>query len=233
MELSKRLQAVADLVSDGLVVADVGTDHGYIPIYLIETKKTPKAFAMDVNKGPLLRAEEHIREHGLHDLIETRLSDGVSALQPGECECVVIAGMGGALTVKILEEGKEVFRNLKEFVLQPQSELQKVREYLCQNAYCIVEENMVLDDGKYYPMFRVVNEPSPEYHSVELRYGKLLLEQKNAILKAFLEKEKAGKEMIFANLQKNDGEHIEVRKKEIQEELEGIKYALQRYYEGD
>lgn len=233
MELSKRLQAVADLVSDGLVVADVGTDHGYIPIYLIETKKTPKAFAMDVNKGPLLRAEEHIREHGLHDLIETRLSDGVSALQPGECECVVIAGMGGALTVKILEEGKEVFRNLKEFVLQPQSELQKVREYLCQNAYCIVEENMVLDDGKYYPMFRVVNEPSPEYHSVELRYGKLLLEQKNAILKVFLEKEKAGKEMIFANLQKNDGEHIEVRKKEIQEELEGIKYALQRYYEGD
>ena len=233
MELSKRLQAVADLVSDGLVVADVGTDHGYIPIYLIETKKTPKAFAMDVNKGPLLRAEEHIREHGLHDLIETRLSDGVSAMQPGECECVVIAGMGGALTVKILEEGKEVFRNLKEFVLQPQSELQKVREYLCQNAYCIVEENMVLDDGKYYPMFRVVNEPSPEYHSVELRYGKLLLEQKNAILKAFLEKEKAGKEMIFANLQKNDGEHIEVRKKEIQEELEGIKYALQRYYEGD
>ena len=233
MELSKRLQAVADLVSDGLVVADVGTDHGYIPIYLIETKKSPKAFAMDVNKGPLLRAKEHIAEHGLISSIETRLSDGVRALKKGECDCVVVAGMGGALTIKIMEEGKDVFRNLKEFVLQPQSELQKVRAYLYQNAYSIVEENMVLDDGKFYPMFRVINGQSQEYHAIELCYGKLLLEQKNAVLKTFLQKEKAVKELILSNLEQSFGEHIEARRKEIQEELEGIEYALQRYYEGN
>ena len=233
MELSKRLQAVADLVSEGLVVADVGTDHGYIPIYLIETKKSPKAFAMDVNKGPLLRAKEHIAEHGLDAHIETRLSDGVRALKIGECECVVVAGMGGALTIKIMEEGKEIFRNLKEFVLQPQSELQKVRAYLYQKAYSIVEENMVLDDGKFYPMFRVINGQSEEYHAIELCYGKLLLEQKNAVLKNFLEKEKAVKELILSNLEQSFGEHIETRRKEIQEELEGIEYALQRYYEGN
>ncbi len=233
MELSKRLQAVADLVSEGLVVADVGTDHGYIPIYLIETKKSPKAFAMDVNKGPLLRAKEHIAEHGLEAYIETRLSDGVQALKKGECDCVVVAGMGGALTIKIMEEGKDIFRNLKEFVLQPQSELQKVRAYLYQNAYSIVEENMVLDDGKFYPMFRVINGQSQEYHAIELCYGKLLLEQKNAVLKTFLEKEKAVKELILSNLEQSFGEHIETRRKEIQEELEGIEYALQRYYEGN
>ena len=233
MELSKRLQAVADLVSEGLVVADVGTDHGYIPIYLIETKKSPKAFAMDVNKGPLLRAKEHIAEHGLETRIETRLSDGVRALQKGECDCVVVAGMGGALTIKIMEEGKDIFRNLKEFVLQPQSELQKVRAYLCENAYFIAEENMVLDDGKFYPMFRVINGQSEEYHAIELCYGKLLLEQKNAVLKNFLEKEKAVKELILSNLEQSFGEHIETRRKEIQEELEGIEYALQRYYEGN
>ena len=233
MDLSKRLQAVADLDSEGLVVADVGTDHGYIPIYLIETKKSPKAFAMDVNKGPLLRAKEHIAEHGLETCIETRLSDGVRALQKGECDCVVVAGMGGALTIKIMEEGKDIFRNLKEFVLQPQSELQKVRAYLCENAYFIVEENMVLDDGKFYPMFRVINGQSEEYHAIELCYGKLLLEQKNAVLKTFLQKEKAVKELILSNLEQSFGEHIEARRKEIQEELEGIEYALQRYYEGN
>ncbi len=233
MELSKRLQAVVDLVSNGLVVADVGTDHGYIPIYLIETKKSPKAFAMDVNKGPLLRAKEHIAEHGLDACIETRLSDGVRALKKGECECVVVAGMGGALTIKIMEEGKDIFRNLKEFVLQPQSELQKVRAYLYQNAYSIVEENMVLDDGKFYPMFRVINGQSEQYHAIELCYGKLLLEQKNAVLKNFLEKEKTVKELILSNLEQSFGEHIETRRKEIQEELEGIEYALQRYYEGN
>ena len=233
MELSKRLQAVADLVSEGLVVADVGTDHGYIPIYLIEAKKSPKAFAMDVNKGPLLRAKEHIAEHGLDACIETRLSDGVGALKKDECDCVVVAGMGGALTIKIMEEGKDIFRSLKEFVLQPQSELQKVRAYLYQNEYSIVEENMVLDDGKFYPMFRVINGQSQEYHAIELCYGKLLLEQKNAVLKTFLQKEKAVKELILSNLEQSFGEHIEARRKEIQEELEGIEYALQRYYEGN
>ena len=231
MELSKRLQAVADLVSNGLIVADIGTDHGYIPIYLVKTKGAPYAYAMDVNHGPLIRARDHIAEYGLDTFIETRLSDGVREVRPGECECVVIAGMGGALTIKIMEEGKEIFKGLKEFVLQPQSELHKVREYLCQNEYCIVDENMVLDDGKFYPMFRVVNRQSVEYDVIELRYGKLLLEQKNVVLKAFLEKEKSVKEIILANLDKNRGDHIEVRKKEIKEELEGIKYALQRYYE--
>ena len=83
MELSKRLQAVADLVSEGLIVADVGTDHGYIPIYLLETKKCEKAIAMDINKGPLLRAKEHIAEHGLTQNIQVKLSDGVKALSVG------------------------------------------------------------------------------------------------------------------------------------------------------
>lgn len=233
MELSIRLQAVADLVSEGLVIADVGTDHGYIPIYLVETKKLEQAIAMDVNKGPLLRAREHIETAGYAGQIECRLSDGVSALQPGECDGVVIAGMGGALTIRILEEGKEVFRNLREFVLQPQSELQKVREYLCRNAYCIVEENMVLDDGKFYTMFRVINQMAAAYNTIELRYGKLLLEEKNAVLQKYLKKEQTVKEQILEQLKQGFGEHIKTRRKEIEKELEEIRYALQRYYEGD
>lgn len=233
MELSKRLQAVADLISKGNIVADVGTDHGYIPIYLVRTKKSSRAIAMDVNNGPLLRAQEHINAFHLEASIETRLSDGVCNLKPGECDCVVIAGMGGALITKILEEGKEVFRHLKEFVLAPQSELYKVRQYLHENTYCIVEENMVLDEGKFYTMFRVVNGKMEEYNKVEMQYGKLLLEQKHEVLKAFLLKEQSVKEMILTSFRKQTGEHIETRKKEIETELEDIKYALQRYYECD
>ena len=233
MELSRRLQAVADLVSSGLTVADVGTDHGYIPIYLIESGKCKTAFAMDVNEGPLLRAKEHIAEHGLTNQIETRLSDGVGCLQVRECDAVVIAGMGGALTVRILEEGTEIFRNLTEFILQPQSELHKVREFLVSQGYCIVEEDMVKEDGKFYPMMKVINEQSEAYHAVELRYGKLLLAEKHPVLHEFLIKEKNTKKTILQNLQKESGFHIEVRKNEIKEELEEIEYALQRYYEGD
>lgn len=233
MELSKRLQAVADLVSSDLTVADVGTDHGYIPIYLIETGKCKKAFAMDVNQGPLLRAKEHIANYGLEGQIETRLSDGVKQLKIGECEAVVIAGMGGALTIKILEEGRSVFQSLREFVLQPQSELHKVREYLFEQGYCIIAEDMVQEDGKFYPMMKVINGASDAYHAVEFYYGKFLLSERHPVLKTFLGKEKKTKKLILQNLQKEDGPHIEVRRKEIEEELEGIEYALQRYYESN
>lgn len=230
MELSKRLQAVADLVGDNLVVADVGTDHGYIPIYLIESGKCKKAFAMDVNEGPLLRAKDHIEEHGLTDCIATRLSDGVKALCVGECEVVVVAGMGGALAIKIMEEGKHIFRSLKEFVLQPQSELEKVRQYLNENGFQVVAEDMVLEDGKYYPMMRVINAADSKYSLVELRYGRGLLNQKHPVLKMFLEKEVNGKQMIIQNLQAQAGEHIKVRIEELENELDIIKETLAVYF---
>lgn len=233
MELSKRLQAVADFVSDGLTVADVGTDHGYIPIYLIKTGKSSKVLAMDINEGPLSRAREHIAAHGLEHVIDLRQSDGVKKLNAGEYDCVVIAGMGGALTVKILEEGAAVFRKLKEFVLQPQSELAKVRKYLCDHAYSIVAENMVLEDGKFYPMMKVISGQGTTYNTIELCYGKRLLEQKHPVLKSFLKKEMALKEHILQNLSGETGTHIETRKEELQGELEDIKYALQRYYSCD
>ena len=230
MELSKRLQAVADLVSEGASVADVGTDHGYIPIYLCKTNRCPKAIAMDVNQGPLLRAEAHIAEHGLDKQIKTRLSDGVRQLAPGECECVVIAGMGGALTVRILTEGESVFRKLKEFVLQPQSELWKVRQYLSEHGYLIVEENMIFEDGKYYPMMKVINGEASAYDTLELKYGRELLTNKHPVLKQFLLKELSVKQEILRNLEQKAGFHIAERRNNINEEVEGIQYALQRYY---
>lgn len=229
MELSKRLQAVADLLSADLRVADVGTDHGYIPIYLVETGKCPSAFAMDINKGPILRAKEHIEAHCLQDKITVRQSDGVKALSVGECDSVNIAGMGGALAIKIMEEGKEVFKSLTEFVLQPQSELDKVRKYLCENAYCIVAEDMVYEDGKYYPMMKVVNGPTEEFSQVELRYGKKLLEAKHPVLKQFLEKEVLSKEQLINHLNNEQGEHIKKRVSELQTELLYIKEALDVY----
>ena len=105
MELSKRLTAVAGLVTEGASVADIGTDHGYIPIYLIEQNLSPKVIAMDINKGPLERARIHIAGYGMSDRIETRLSDGLAAVKPKEVEEMIVAGMGGGLVIHILEEG--------------------------------------------------------------------------------------------------------------------------------
>ena len=209
MKLSKRLQAVADMVDAGSRVADVGTDHGYIPIYLVKEGICASAIAMDVNKGPLQRAKAHIQEEGLSEVIETRLSDGLSSLHINECDAVVIAGMGGALTIRILEQGREVAKTLKCLVLQPQSELSKVRSYLCENGYCIIAEDMVEEDGKYYPMMKVISGNTDAYQPIELLYGKYLLEQKHPVLLQYLEKEIQKKEAIRKDLTEEQSDKIQ------------------------
>ena len=155
MQLSDRLQAVASMVTENSRLADVGTDHGYIPIYLCEMGKIPSAIAMDVKKGPLLRAKMNIERYHMQEKIRTRLSDGVLKLNPDEADSVVIAGMGGTLVMKILEEGKKVLVDVKELVLQPQSDIDKVRKYLYENDYVITAEKMVCEEEKYYPMMHV------------------------------------------------------------------------------
>ena len=140
MKLSKRLQAVADLVSDGMRVADIGTDHGYIPIYLVQTGKCPNAIAMDVNKGPLLRATAHIQEEGLTMQIATRLSDGLSSLKEGECDCAVIAGMGGHLMLDLFGEATEILKQCKQLVVQPQNALERIRTFFYEEGFSIQTE---------------------------------------------------------------------------------------------
>ena len=101
------MKAVAAMVTSGGVLADVGTDHGYIPIALIQRQKIKSAIAMDINKGPLARAQDNIASAQLGDYIQTRLSDGVAALGEGEADSILIAGMGGELVIHILSEGEK------------------------------------------------------------------------------------------------------------------------------
>lgn len=156
MELSKRLQAIADMVTTGSRTADVGCDHGFVSIYLYENKIAPKVYAMDLREGPLQRAREHIEAKGFSDYIETRLSDGVEALAAGEADTLICAGMGGRLMAEILSKGHEKAAMMKELILQPQSELRYFREFLRQSGFVIVKENMIKEDGKFYPIIKAV-----------------------------------------------------------------------------
>ena len=241
-ELSKRLQAVADLVTPGMRLADVGTDHAYIPIYLTQNGLVPSAIAMDINKGPLERADAHILEHGLDGKIVTRLSDGLVNLKMKEADTMIAAGMGGGLVIHILEEGKQIVSTLKGCILQPQSEIQKVREYLVEHGFRFEAEDMVEEDGKYYPMMRVV---PPEYceHKTadrqedckkeewEYLYGPLLLKNENPILYEYLKREIRIREDILLGLAGKDGERIKERMTEIEHELEVAKKAMSYYEE--
>ncbi len=231
--LSQRLQAVADLVGETWVVADVGTDHGYIPVFLVSSGKAKRAIAMDVNEGPLARAKEHIRQSGLQAQIEARLSDGLAALQPKEAQAIVIAGMGGALMARILADGRKVARTAKRLVLQPQSELYFFRRFLLEEGYRIVEEDMVYEDGKFYSMM-AVETVSPgmqanmgEMTDTELAYGPLLLAGNHPVLKQYLLRQREQKQKILENLRKNARQDASERKMQLTKELAEIEEILE------
>ncbi len=216
MQLSERLSSVASMVTAGNCLADVGTDHGYVPIYLYERNIIPRAIAMDVNKGPLERARLHIAEYGFEKAIETRLSDGLAALKAGEADSVVIAGMGGPLMIRILSAYPEVTASLKELILQPQSEIPEVRNWLYEQGYEILEEHMVYEDGKYYPMFKAVKTLEPKKLSdLEYKFGRYEVLREKEVLKAFLQKEIAGKNTILEKLAKEQTEKSMGRIEEI------------------
>ena len=234
MELSKRLKAVAELVTPGMRLADVGTDHGYIPIYLTEAGVIPSAIAMDINKGPLERAKEHIREHGLEGKIQTRLSDGLKNLQMNEADCMIAAGMGGGLVIRILSEERDTAGSLKELILQPQSEIDSVRKYLTEEGYRIVAEDMVYEDGKYYPMLKAVpcmaGAGEIPYSEEELEFGRVLLQQAHPVLGQFLEREMEIQNRILSALESQESVRAKKRMEEISYRIEWIRGILNTYY---
>ena len=225
MQLSIRLAAVSELAKNANRLADIGTDHGYVPIFLMLQGRLQHAIAMDINRGPLLRAQEHIRQYHLEDRIETRLSDGAKELRPNEVDTVVIAGMGGPLMIKILTEGAANLSGVKTFVLQPQSELELFRRFLHQQEYSIVEEAMVKDEGKYYPMMKVVRGRQEAWEDFEYCYGKFLIEQQNPCLLEFLDKEEKMYSRILASLALKTGENIRAREIQIQNSIAMIRRA--------
>ena len=219
MQLSQRLLAVSNMVTSGSRLADVGTDHGYIPLYLAEQNRISHAIAMDINQGPLLRAQENIKKHGLAHVIETRLSDGLQALAANEADSVVIAGMGGVLMIKILSQGAAVLETVSELILQPQSEVAEVRRFLCEHNYRITAEQMILEDGKYYPMFRAVHGRMAPLLEIEYKYGPFLLAQKNECLRDFLEHETHIYEAVKNELRISKSVRARIRVAEIEKEL--------------
>lgn len=241
MQLSLRLSAIADMVTTGNRLVDVGCDHGYLPVYLIQQKKIPSAIAMDVRKGPLSRAKEHIRQYGLEEYIQARLSDGLENLKAGEGDTLVIAGMGGPLMERILTDGQSVRDSFSELILQPQSDIPHFRRFIQSQGFQIVEEKMVEEEGKFYPMMRVVrtcpegdgnenlvSEAAP--YTLEEAFGKFLLKEHNPVLYRYLLREERIRADILKQLQAApQAEAVTARIREVKEEAQLIKAALAEY----
>ena len=210
------------MVTRGYRLADIGTDHGFVPIWLVRNGVIPSAVAMDVNRGPLERAREHIAQAGLEAYIRTRLSDGLAGLHKGEADSILIAGMGGALTLRILEKDPPQSLGAAELILQPQSEISKVREYLCTSGWKIDAEDMVLEDGKYYPMMHCVRGEmtlTPE----ESEFGPCLIASGHPVLRKYLAFREKVLSANLESLQRSESDRAQARREQIIQQTEQIR----------
>ncbi len=227
IKLSKRMLEVVNMV-DEKSVADIGCDHAFVAMYLVKSGKASKVIAMDVKKGPLNIAKDHINAMCLENDIDVRLSNGFEKLSTGEVEAAIIAGMGGPLMVDILKKGHAHIEKGIHLILQPQSEIYKVREYLCEIGYKIILEQMLIEEDKYYTIIKAV--PSRDYiepySEVELLYGRNLLLAKHEVLLSYINKQLLKCEELFERLQHIHTDKSEIRRDELVKEISLCKKAL-------
>ena len=164
--LSDRLQALADLVPPGSRMADIGTDHAYLPIWLLQHRRVSFAAACDIGEGPLQRARASAARYGFEDALSFRLGDGLACMTPGEVDVIAIAGMGGETIISILEAALWTKAENCRLLLQPMTKAELLRPWLASNGYRFLEERLVYENHTYFPVMAVTG--GGEEHTLSL-----------------------------------------------------------------
>ena len=249
--MSERLRMLAGMVTPGNRIADIGCDHGFLSIYLVREGLCPGAVGMDLREGPLAAARVHVEEYGLGDYIELRLSDGLAEYVPGEADTMICAGMGGRLMERILTEGMDRARQMRELILQPQSEIPQFRAFLREAGFGIVQEDAIREDGKYY--FAMKARPgtggsgqmpagrggerdaagggAEDAGTRELYdlFGEHLLKHRHPVLFAYLRQRRSYLGRLGADLEAAGSARADGRLEEVRRELAQIEEAFCRY----
>lgn len=227
MKLSPRLQAIADFVPQNSIVADIGTDHGYIPRYLIEENISKMVIATDVSQGSLDKTIKYINESIFDNVITARLGDGLDVIKPFEVDTVVIAGMGGLLIRDILSKNRKVTNSINNFILQPMVASKELREYLLKNGYTIVDEELVNEEDKYYEIIFAKAGKELIEKEIYFQISKRLIDKKHPLLKELINTRIESTKNILRELSDKDTiksrERIEELKKNLEDYMEVLK----------
>jgi len=227
MELSKRLQMIADSVPRGThTVVDVGTDHGYIPIYLIKNAIAKHCIASDINANPLNNAKSNIHRYQMNDSIDTRLGTGLSKVAVGEVDVIIIAGMGGMLIIDILRDDLDLVKAVGLLILQAQSDIPCLRKYLHEINFSIVNEKMLYEDGKYYTIIMAKPGAEKAYSDLEYLLGQKLIMTKSPVLKDFLAYKIENLNQLIISLSNKNTNQTQKRLQEIKNENELYKEVI-------
>ena len=226
IKLSKRLKAVADYVETGARLADIGSDHAYLPTYLVQKSLIDFAVAGEVVKGPFEIAKNHVLEADLTKNIQVRLANGLAAIaDTDKIDTIVIAGMGGILISEILEAGQEKLGQVKRLILQPNNHEDTLRQWLSEQNFVIKKEEILLEAGKFYeiivaePDSKLLTESSVKLSANDLLFGPFLSKEKSVVFKQKWQKELKTLNKIIERLPEEQAE----KREEIMSQIAKIK----------
>lgn len=225
MKLTNRLLKIASLVSRNKRLADIGTDHGYIPLYLLNKRIIDVAILADINEGPLENARSEVKKNGLDDKVDLRLGSGIEVLKKGEVDEIIIAGMGGILIGELLEANKDVSHSVDKLILQPMQAQEKLRQYLLNNGYEILDECLEKEDFRFYEI--IVAKYSGKNIQIDdniyYEVGKKLIENKDKLLPEFIDNKIKKYNNIISRLADKDSKVVIFKRNFANKRIEKLK----------
>ena len=220
--ISKRLSIVASFVPQGAILLDVGSDHAYLPIELVESGKIERAIAGEVVVGPYQSALKNVKAHGLSEKIQVRLANGLAAFEEtDQVSTITIAGMGGRLIATILEEGLDKLSSVNRLILQPNNREDELRVWLQVHGLQIVAESILEEAGKYYEII-VVEAGTMNLSASEVRFGPFLSQEASPVFVEKWQKEVAKLEFALSQIPEKNQEERQV----LAEKIQAIKEVL-------
>lgn len=229
--LSKRLTTVAKYIIKGTTVADIGSDHAYLPCYLIENNLVTFAIAGEVADGPYKSALKKVTEFKYNDKISVRKGDGLQVIEQGEVDCITIAGMGGPLIVNILEGGKAKLSDVKRLILQPNVGAHLIRKWLINNNWELIAEEIIEENDKIYEVLVAEKgnplKPYNKNNESEVFLGPFLKAERNGVFIKKWQGELQKLEIVLKQLRNaSNSEQITAKRKNIEQKVKIIKEVL-------
>lgn len=228
-QLSKRLETAASFVNKGARVADIGSDHAYLPCYLAYTGQIDYAVAGEVVLGPFTAAKKQIKQSGFEDIVQARLGDGLSVIEKEDrIDTITVCGMGGDLIARILDKGKEegTLHGINHLILQPNNAEQKLRKWLLTNGFEIVSEKIIEENYKIYEIIVAYSSAELQKYSEEdYLFGKFLRKEQSPAFKKKWENEIQKNQHILTSLEQSSRNTLE-KKLEIERRIYQIREEI-------
>lgn len=222
MNIGARLEAVAAMVPQGCVLADIGTDHAYLPVWLLQKGRIKAAVAADIAAGPCRAAQTNIGMYGLKDKIQVRQGSGLTVLQPDEADGAVIAGMGGSTIIEILKESPEVAAALKFLIVQPMAGAAGLRKWACANGWRIADEALAEEPQHLYEIILLVHGHEAGYSDAEYEIGPKLIKKRPPLLAKHFDKVQGTYKRMLDSMAKSPQAQQTEKYKKLQELYAGL-----------